>query len=419
MLNPLVRDTRQRDGAAVTQDPKRIQDMFHSMGAVTVASKTSLSTPKYRKQKRPGRADQAFVELSGQRHYLGEYGNRESKQEYRRLVGEWLACGGKPPVVAHVGLTVTELLAEYWRGHAGQYTQQRQYKVKSALRPLKELYGHTQAREFGPLALKTVRSHFVTKGLARKTVNEYTDVARHVFKWAVGQQLVEPNALHGLQAVDGLRRSRTVAHETEPVRPVPQAYIDAIEPHVSRQVWALIQLQLATAARPGELVIMRPIDVGMTGRVWAYKPITHKTAHHGHDRTIYIGPRGQDVLGPFLTRPVDAYLFDPREAIAEQAAQAPTHRRANQKPNPRKTDRVVGDHYDVIAYRGAIQRGCDRAGVPRWSPNQLRHSAGTAIRKEFGLEAAQVLLGHARADTTQIYAEINEAKALEVAAKIG
>jgi site-specific recombinase XerC len=52
-------------------------------------------------------------------------------------------------------------------------------------------------------------------------------------------------------------------------------------------------------------------------------------------------------------------------------------------------------------------------------PNQLRHSFATRVRKEHGLEAAQVLLGHSRADVTQVYAERNERLASAVAAKIG
>jgi hypothetical protein len=40
-------------------------------------------------------------------------------------------------------------------------------------------------------------------------------------------------------------------------------------------------------------------------------------------------------------------------------------------------------------------------------------------RRRFGLEAAQVILGHAKADTTQIYAERDAALAVEVARKIG
>ena len=54
-----------------------------------------------------------------------------------------------------------------------------------------------------------------------------------------------------------------------------------------------------------------------------------------------------------------------------------------------------------------------------WHPNQLRHTFATRVRKEHGLEAAQVLLGHSRADVTQVYAERNEELATVVAAKIG
>jgi len=41
------------------------------------------------------------------------------------------------------------------------------------------------------------------------------------------------------------------------------------------------------------------------------------------------------------------------------------------------------------------------------------------VRKEHGLEAAQVLLGHSKADTTQIYAERNDALAASVALRVG
>jgi site-specific recombinase XerC len=57
--------------------------------------------------------------------------------------------------------------------------------------------------------------------------------------------------------------------------------------------------------------------------------------------------------------------------------------------------------------------------VPVFRPNQIRHSFGTRVRHAFGLEAAQVLLGHAKANTTEIYAEKNLALARDVASKIG
>lgn len=49
----------------------------------------------------------------------------------------------------------------------------------------------------------------------------------------------------------------------------------------------------------------------------------------------------------------------------------------------------------------------------------MRHSAGTLIRKEFGVELARIILGHATAFTTEIYAEADRAQAMKVIGKIG
>jgi integrase len=57
--------------------------------------------------------------------------------------------------------------------------------------------------------------------------------------------------------------------------------------------------------------------------------------------------------------------------------------------------------------------------VPPWNPNQLRHTLATEVRKRFGVEAAQVLLGHSRADVTQVYAERDLGLAERIALEIG
>jgi integrase len=55
----------------------------------------------------------------------------------------------------------------------------------------------------------------------------------------------------------------------------------------------------------------------------------------------------------------------------------------------------------------------------RWSANQLRHSAATHLRNEFGIEAARVVLGHSSAEVTEIYAELDMAKAAEIMGRVG
>jgi site-specific recombinase XerC len=56
---------------------------------------------------------------------------------------------------------------------------------------------------------------------------------------------------------------------------------------------------------------------------------------------------------------------------------------------------------------------------PIHKSQQLRHSAENEIQKHFGIEASQVTLGHAAADTTQAYAERDLQKAAEVMEQVG
>ena len=114
----------------------------------------------------------------------------------------------------------------------------------------------------------------------------------------------------------------------------------------------MVQLQLLTAARSGEIVKMRPCDIDCSGPIWFYRPTEHKTAHHGHERKIFIGPKAW---------------------------------------------------YKQF----------------HWHPHQLRHNAATFLRKEFGLETARIILGHRSAAITEVYAELDQQKALAAIVQVG
>jgi integrase len=139
---------------------------------------------------------------------------------------------------------------------------------------------------------------------------------------------------------------------------------------------------------------------------------------------ILIGPQAQAVLAPYLDRDPQAYCFSPAESEKIRIAARRQLRRTKVQPSqlnrskPRAR-RKPGDVYSRVSYMRAIRRGCDRAGVPRWCPNQLRHLAATKLRAKYGLEAAQVILGHKKADVTQIYTARDLAKATEIMAQAG
>ena len=108
------------------------------------------------------------------------------------------------------------------------------------------------------------------------------------------------------------------------------------------------------------------------------------------------------------------WLLDEAKRVARASLFAPEKKSTKSKPK-----RKPGKRYTRDSYRRAVQRACDKAGVERWSPNQLRHSAATEIRSRYGLEAAQVVLGHAKADVTQVYAERDLQLARNVVREVG
>jgi hypothetical protein len=120
--------------------------------------------PAYCKHKRTGRG---YVTIDGQQKTLpGDYDSPESRAEYDRLVGTWLANGRALPVEfqAPAGATVSMIALAFWK-HAQTFYVDADGKptgeadnFRHALRPLRRLYGATPAVAFGPKSLKALRA---------------------------------------------------------------------------------------------------------------------------------------------------------------------------------------------------------------------------------------------------------------------
>ncbi len=384
--------------------------------------------PRYRRHKATG---QAVVTLGGRDHYLGRYGTKTSEHLYDRLVAEWLAGGRRPAVDDETDITVAELAVEYMKYAKQHYTKDGKptgelQALRYALKPLTHLYGREPVSEFGPLRLEAVRNQMIEGGWSRGNVNRAVARVRRVFKWGVRKQLVPPSVHQSLTCVDGLQRGRTEARENAPVMPVADAVVEATLEHLPEVVASMVLLQRRTGMRPAEVCMLRPVDLDRSADVWVYRPESHKTEHHGRERVVYIGPQGQAELLKYLARDATTYCFRPcdsmKKHLAERLANRATAMTQGNAPGTnrvKKPKRSPGERYEVASYRRAIHRACDLAEVERWSPNRLRHSAATEVRRDFGLEAAQCVLGHASASVTQVYAERDHEKAAAVARAIG
>ena len=388
--------------------------------------------PKYRKHRASG---QAIVTLCGVDHYLGPHGTQVSRRQYDRLVAEWLESGRSLLPTQGDEITVVELCARYWKFAKGYYVKDGRCTkvapaIKIAIKYVNAWYGKEQVNDFGPLALKAVRQRMVDDGLSRCYINDHTARIVRMFKWAVGEQLVSPDVQQALALVPGLLRGRTKARETAPVLPVEEATIEATLPHLPATVADMVRFQRLTGCRPAEVCIVRPCDLDRSSDVWTYRPSRHKTERHGRDRTIFVGPKAQAILLRYLVRDAETHCFCPADSEVSRRAEVHASRKTplscGNKPGSKQKKRgkrrpmlQPGNHYTTDSYRSAITRVCEKHGIEKWSPNRLRHSAATEIRKEFGLEAAQVILGHSSADVSQIYAERDLAKGAEVARRIG
>lgn len=380
-------------------------------------AKNQADIPPYRIHKPTA---QGYANLNGRREYFGRDSD-DAKQRYKQRIAEWLATG-RAAATPRTDLTIIEAVAR-WSSYAecyyGNDARGELSRCRAALKPVLELYGKTPARDFSTTRLKAVRQQFIDRGWCRKSVNDGVRRIVRMYRWLASEELVPTDAYARLKTLEGLRRGRTTAKESDPVRPVPDAWIEAARPHLSRQAAALMDLQLLTAARPGELLAMRPVDIDTQSAVWTFTPKRHKTWIHGHGRTIYLGPKAREIVAEFLAgKPIDAFIFSPKDADKERWTKCKTHR--HQPVAEPKTKRRIRDHYDLDSYRRHIHRACDAAGIPRWSPNRLRHNAATRLRREHGIDIAQTILGHRMGSSiTEIYAEANTAKAVEIMAKIG
>lgn len=293
--------------------------------------------------------------------------------------------------------------------------------------------GEDTVESFGLATLEAFRQTLIDNGsCCRKEINQRMQRLKRVFKWGAARRLVPLHVNAEIQLLEALRKGRGKARENPPVRPVPLETVARTMPHLSSVVAAMVRLQLLTGARPGEVRIMRPCDIDRTVRngCWRYTPEHDKTERfrqEGEQKIIPLNAEAQRIImvhSMDLSERSTQYIFRPTEAMREIRAERARNRTTKltksqiARDAARQKKEKLGELYSASAYRIAIRRAAAAAGVPAWTPYQLRHTAATEIRKKFGLEAAQTLLGHKSLATTQIYAEPDMEKAEKLAEKI-
>jgi integrase len=392
----------------------------------------SRALPRYTLHRQSG---QARVSIGGKQVLLGKFNSPESRQKYDLVVGQWIAAG-RPRARALAlelhAVRVSDLITSYFefvkkifrdrKSNGDLAGTARNYKM--LLWQFLAAHGDEYADCFGPKRLKAFRETLIARGVSRPEINKRITQIKKMFRWAASEELIPVDVSQALDTVANLVINESDAPEPKEVKPIDLAIVELTLPFMPPVIADMVRLQMLTGARPGEIARLRPaeIDRSFDDGAWRYSPAKHKTQRFGKQRVIFLGPPAQKILAPYLAdRAADCPCFSPKEAEAQRRTAATANRKTplscGNRPGTNRAaipQKRPGDCYTTTTYRQAIERACKLAKVEQWAPNRIRHTVATMIRRKHGAEAAQVILGHSRLSTTEIYAEKNAAIALNV-----
>ena len=167
----------------------------------------------------------------------------------------------------------------------------------------------------------------------------------------------------------------------------------------------MVRLQRLTGMRPGEVVLMRAVDIDMGDPAcWAYRPARHKGQHRGRERVVFLGPAGPGAAAAVPDARPDGLPVQPAAvggAVAGRGA----------GPAEVAPDALAGGAAAEAESRADARASCTTTGpTARRSARRARRPASRSgsrtscgmrrparFRRRYGLEASQAVLGHSRA----------------------
>lgn len=388
---------------------------------------------------------------------LGKWGSAAADEAFKRLAAEYVlnpGAGYQSPKKYTVSAMVSGYLESL---HANpKSSDSKLSQAGLASESVLSIYGEIPVSEFGPVQLRTWAATLVSQAgldLSGTTARKYVREIIMAFRWAIGVDAVRSAECR----IDDLERTDPLAglsyRGPKRRRPASDSDVRKILAELTPVLADAVRVHLATGMRSAELLSMRPIDVHRSGlvilptgdvvdldaetklarkagivgpseSVWLYVPEHHKKEREDRWRAVPIVPAVQKVIEPYLVRPALQPLFSPQESTAQFRTRQRANRKSKVQPSQRsrakkKPRRKPGERYNVSSYYHAVQRACDRAGVTRFFPHQLRHAAATRVAGDGdgNLRGAQALLGHAELRTTEGYARLKISGAVSAAAK--
>ena len=241
-------------------------------------------------------------------------------------------------------------------------------KLKRDLLPA---FGPHKAEAIERADVRTLLQGIVTRG-APIQANRTLALLRKIYNWGIGEDLVTRNPCDRLPAPAKERQRDRVLNEVE-LRALMVALPTS---RVSRPVQLILQLQLLTAQRCGEVLRARWDQIDLTGTWWT---IPAEMAKNGLSHRVPLSPQAVAVLE-------EARQLSPSSATVF--------------PSPRADKPMV-----ITTVGLAVRRNAgDFAAVGGFKPHDLRRTAASHLTgMGFPRLVVSKLLNHAEGGVTAIY----------------
>jgi len=269
--------------------------------------------------------------------YFGTFGTTDAIKRYGEFIRTYEANGRQAP-----GLTIGRdiLLVElclryvrYLKQDGGISTVDGALQISSLL---SDAFPTLAATEFRPCHVRVLHKAMIDRENTRSTIKDRMGRIRTMLRWAVAEELIEPDVLQRIATVR-LPGASSGVRTTERRQAAADAHVRAVLPHLTRVVHDMVCVQRFCDCRPGEVCRMSWSDIqtDSPGGMWFYCPSMHKTKNRGYCRTIALGQECQKILSKYRHRPSDQPIFSPRESENERLATVHANRATPMTPSPK------------------------------------------------------------------------------------
>ena len=407
-----------------------------------------------------------------QETFPGKHGSPESQAAYEKSLAHFLAYGTLPPWIKQSTpppeefkpqrggmVTVAQLCQEFLAAQGPGYCASERAAYRVVIDRLCSLHAATPVEEFRRPMLRRVRHQMVELGNSRRYIDSQVTRIRGMFDWGVDEDLVPPKIAAALKSLRRLKPMEAPSYP--PIEPVADPVVAQTLPHLPKEAADLVRLLRLTGARPSELMDLKACEILQTRPdLWEYHLANHKTAHKGLHRCIYFGPQAIEILQRLIgergqralllvqpdweglkaqhsweagERLLRLYQEDAWKThrtwwdyLKENSRQlvdlSPTRAQAvfrRAKQGAKRPRSKAGKRWNRHRFAQLIQRTCQKHGIEHWTPYQLRHAAACQAVQHGSLAAAQHMLGHKLATTTNHYVKGDHNGAARLVAQLG